>query len=508
MSLEIANNPTPDPAAARKHKPAPNKHGSVGQRAKRGAYLVVFGMVFSQFMRLASNLLLTRLLMPEAFGLMAMVNIFVSGINMFSDLGIRPSIVQNKLGDDPRFLNTAWTMQVMRGFGIWLVACLIAYPVALVYDMPELAWLLPVAAFGSVLLGFQSTKLYTAGRHLFVGRETLLDLICGIIGLLSMAVLAYIRRDVWSLVIGGLIGTALKTVLSHYFFPGPNNRFAWDRECLGELIRFGKWIFLSTIALFLANNADRLILGKLIVPALLGVYNIAFMISSLPQMMLKRLGSKIIFPVLSRKLDDTDREKLWNKMLKQQRRVAFFMAIPVLALAVAGDWIIRLGWTEPYHQAGWMLSLMSIGIWIAVLRTSVGPALLAVGKPQFTTYSQLGRIVWMGIASFAGYYIGAGFDPEGQPPVYALFGFLVAYSLAELPGYIITSFGRASEKLFTFTQDAWMTALFVLALGALVGGRYMMGWGVPFMPPDNAAQAFHELEVQYEAKRNKETNKD
>jgi hypothetical protein len=61
------------------------------------------------------DLILTRLLFPEAFGLMALVQVFMGGLQMFSDLGVNMSIIQSKRGEDPDFLNTAWTFQILRG---------------------------------------------------------------------------------------------------------------------------------------------------------------------------------------------------------------------------------------------------------------------------------------------------------------------------------------------------------------------------------------------------------
>ncbi|HZJ69863.1 MAG TPA: oligosaccharide flippase family protein, partial [Planctomycetota bacterium] len=87
----------------------------------------------SQLLRFASNIVLARLLFPEAFGLMAIVNALLQGLHLFSDIGIGPSIIQNARGNDPAFLNTAWTVQVVRGTVLWLVACAIALPAAIFY---------------------------------------------------------------------------------------------------------------------------------------------------------------------------------------------------------------------------------------------------------------------------------------------------------------------------------------------------------------------------------------
>lgn len=81
----------------------------------RGVAISLGTTVAQQLIRLGSNLILTRLLFPEAFGLMALVQTFMTGLAMFSDIGIGPSIIQNRRGEDPDFLNTAWTIQIGRG---------------------------------------------------------------------------------------------------------------------------------------------------------------------------------------------------------------------------------------------------------------------------------------------------------------------------------------------------------------------------------------------------------
>ncbi len=80
---------------------------SLVARAFRGAGLTVFGFGWGQMMRLASNLILTRILFPEAFGLMALISVFLMGLNMFSDVGVAPAILQSKRGDERSFLDTA-----------------------------------------------------------------------------------------------------------------------------------------------------------------------------------------------------------------------------------------------------------------------------------------------------------------------------------------------------------------------------------------------------------------
>ncbi|MCZ0901732.1 oligosaccharide flippase family protein, partial [Microcoleus sp. HI-ES] len=112
----------------------------------------------SQIIRFGSNLILTRLLLPELFGLMGLAYVFIAGINLFTDIGLGPSIIQNKRGEDPQFLNTAWTLQVIRSFFVWICLVIITQPVANFYEDPRLLWLVPIIGINSLIGGFKSTS--------------------------------------------------------------------------------------------------------------------------------------------------------------------------------------------------------------------------------------------------------------------------------------------------------------------------------------------------------------
>ena len=142
------------------------------KRALGGGMFVAGSYVFAQFARLLSNLVLTRLLYPEAFGVMALVMVVLVGLQMFSDVGIGPAISRSPRGDDPDFLNTAWTIEIIRGIALWLVCCAIAVPFARFYDAPEVVPYLIVAGFMTVVSGLTPMRVMTAERHLSLRQLT------------------------------------------------------------------------------------------------------------------------------------------------------------------------------------------------------------------------------------------------------------------------------------------------------------------------------------------------
>jgi hypothetical protein len=99
---------------------------------------------------------------PEVFGLASIVLTFIYGLQMFTDVGSGPAVVQSPRGDDEVFLDTVWSIQCIRGSMLFLASCAIAIPVSRFYDQPMLAWVIPAAGLGPVFDGFVATSLLSA----------------------------------------------------------------------------------------------------------------------------------------------------------------------------------------------------------------------------------------------------------------------------------------------------------------------------------------------------------
>ncbi|WP_371060667.1 oligosaccharide flippase family protein [Rhodosalinus sp. 5P4] len=354
---------------------------TLSARAGRGAVWTIGGVVASNFLRLASNLVLTRLLFPEAFGLMSLVQVFITGLAMFSDLGIRASIIQNDRSNEPAFLDTAWTLQVIRGFFLWLFAGVIALPLSAFYAEPMLAQLLPVVGLTALIAGFTPTRVHTANRDLVLGRMTLIDIGTQVVGLVITVILAWLLQSVWALALGTVLSAVLKQLLFMMLMEGHRNRLWIDRSCLGELVRFGKWIFLSTAAGFLVNHADRAILGKFITLEMLGIYSIGFFLASVPKLVGSPLGGKIVFPLYKQRPPWESFENK-RKIFHVRRLLTGGLLCLSAMLAWSGNWLVGFLYDERYAAAGPILVLVVISQLPAIVFGRYDSLLLAAGDSK------------------------------------------------------------------------------------------------------------------------------
>ncbi|WP_442498878.1 oligosaccharide flippase family protein [Methylobacter sp. sgz302048] len=364
---------------------------SLRKRTFKAGSWVLTGHLFSQFLRFGGNLILTRLLVPEMFGVMAIVNVILAGLAMFSDVGLLQNIVQSKRGEERDYLNTAWTIQIIRGFLIFFVTLVIS---ASLYYLNQFGYLSPDTAYGNAELplilavmsitaaisGFNSIQLSLLNRKLMMGKLVAIEVFSQLVGLVIMILWASRAHDVWALVFGNIIASGMKMILSHASDIGGRCRFCWDSEAVSEIFHFGKWVFGSSIFTFLIAQGDRLILGGLISPNELGVYGIAFFLATAFKDVVRKVMSSVFYPVLS-EVARTRPEDLKNVYYRMRSRLDIVVMIVVGGLASTGHVVIDLLYDERYQDAGWMLEILSFSI-VFLGTTMAGVCFMALGDSK------------------------------------------------------------------------------------------------------------------------------
>jgi len=434
--------------------------------AIKGAAWTIVSYGSSQIIRFASNLILTRLLLPELFGLVGLAYVFIIGINLFSDIGLGPSIIQNKRGEDPQFLNTAWTMQVIRSFLVWICLIIITKPVASFYGDDRLEWLIPVIGINTIIGGFNSTATSSLNRQMAVKRVVIFELGIQIVSTTVMIVWAWFDRSLWAIIAGSFTNTLVELVWSHFLIPGKSNRFAWDKEAAKEIFSYGKWIFLSTALFFLCSQADRLILGKIFTLTMLGIYGIAYTLGDMPRQVIIAISGRVIFPSISL-MAELPREELRAKILKNRKLILIPLAVGLAIFVSFGDQLILTLYRKEYTAASWMMPILALGIWHTTLYNIMGSCLLAVGKSQYPAIGNLLTFVNLCISIPLGYHL------KGN------LGAVIAIALGDLPTYAVIQYGLWREGLTCFWQDIQLTGLFLGVLATLIWCRVAFGLGLP-----------------------------
>ena len=362
---------------------------SLKQRFVGSAGWALAGHFMAQVLRFGSNLILTRLLAPEMFGVMSVAYTVFTGIAMISDVGLGAIASQSRRGDEPRFLNVLWVVQVVRGVLMTLIGLVLAWALSLdavhawlpaqsVYADSRVPLLIAAMSLCGILDGFQSTRIFWARRNLSISSLTKMELACQVATTTFILVWAWVSPSIWALAVGWLFGEALRGVLSHIVLPGPANRFEWERAAFLEIMHFGKWVLISSPLSFLLTSGDRLLLGAFLGAQAMGLYSIAVLLVVALQSAILKVVGVAVQPALSEVVRDKPHE-LKKTVYRIRGPLGMACLIPAGALFVLGDTVIGLLYDKRYAGAGWMLS--AVALTLAVTQLNVfDQCLIALGR--------------------------------------------------------------------------------------------------------------------------------
>jgi len=425
---------------------------SLKKRLINGTSWVFMGYGLSMSLRFGSSLVLTRLLFPEIYGVMSIVWSFLYAVAMLSDVGAGSAVIQSSKGDDIDFLNTAWCLQVIRGVFICLVCVVAGWPMALLYDKPELALVIPVLGITAIFQGFQSTKALTLQRQVNLKRLTMLDLLVQIITILLTIVCAYYWKSVWALVPGPLMGELVRAFVSHRLLSDYNNKLQFNRQNFREIFGFGRWVFMSSAFYFFSRQSDRFLLGYFAGLSFLGIYSVAAQIIDAIENLVTKLNHSVLYPTLSKiKEDKVKFKEVFYKIRFFYELVGF----PLLGLLVIlSPMIIGVLYDDRYHEAGWIMQILLCKVALYAMFTSCETCLVALGQPRYSSMRNGCKMVWVIV---------------GIPIAWTyadLQGVLLVLVSAELPSVLFFWPAMARMGVLRIRRELFPLVMFILGASA------------------------------------------
>lgn len=428
---------------------APQERG----RLRRGAAIEFGTFGLQQILRLGSNLLLTRWLFPEAMGLSILVGTVVLGLSMLSDMGTRECVIRSPRGEEPLFLNTAFTLLAVRGLVLGVLLVVLAQPAAWFFKEPQLRNLIYLSALQTVISCLHSTSTFTLRRRLVLGRLNAFELAIFFITLGVTLPWAYVSRSVWPLVGGNFVGTCLYTVGTHMFSVGYRNRFQWDPAAAREISQFGRWIFGSSAASFAGSQIDRILFGRFSGAAWLGIYSIAVNLSEALASVVSRMIGSLLYPALGR-MSTAAPEEIGRAYYHFRLRLDLLSMLGSGFLGGFGGWIIYALWDSRYSGAAWMLQILCVRVALGALASPAETCLTAQGLPRFGFLRSLSRGITSAVAIPVGYHF------------YGVPGVIWAGVVSELPSFFVVWPALYRRNQLRISRELLAVALFVVAFGA------------------------------------------
>ena len=307
----------------------------------------LFERVGAQIVTLIVSIILARSLLPDDFGLIALITIFITISNVFIQSGLGTALIQKKSSDSIDF-STVFFVSLSIATLIYIILFLVAPFIASFFNLPELKNILRVLSLTLFPFSFNSIQnAYVIKtmqfKKMFVCNITS-SIISGIIGI----VMALLNFGAWALV-GQQLSSSIIVCLLMWFTVKWRPRLTFSLERLKSLFSFGWKLLLSSLINTLYNELYSLIIGKKYTSEILGYFNRG---KQFPSLIVSNIDSAIqtvMLPVYSSSQDNQQRLK---QMMRRSIVVSSFIIFPAMAgLAAVAESLISFVLTDKWLPA-------------------------------------------------------------------------------------------------------------------------------------------------------------
>lgn len=336
---------------------------------------------FTRVIAFARMAILARILIPAQFGLFGIAMLVLAFLEILVETGINVFLIQEKENID-EYINTAWVVSIIRGLIISLVIFLAAKPISIFFEAPGSLNLLCLLALVPLIRGLINPSIVKFQKELRFQKEFWFKSSIFLFDAGVTVILALTIRSASSLVWGLIAGAVLEVLLS-FIYTRPIPKFSLEVVKIRRIISRGKWMTGAGIFQYLFRQGDDAVVGRILGTTSLGLYQVAYKISSLPISEVADVAARVTFPVYMK--ISKNRKRLKGAFYKTLLVVSV-LAIPFgLIIFFFSREIILVILGDQWLEAVPVLKVLSI---YGIIRAIINPSLtvfLAVKKQELVT---------------------------------------------------------------------------------------------------------------------------
>lgn len=422
-------------------------------KAASAATWLVGGKLLARLTDLATLLVLARLLGPAEFGIVALAMTPIYIVEVVTDLPIAQALVRLRRVTRAN-LDTAFTLSLLRGCGVAVIASLISVPFARFGEDSRLVPLICALSFGSAIRAVGSPAMIVFIRRIDFKRDFFIDLAGRLVTFATAGALAALTRSYWALAVGTLVGPVVSTALSYLFAPHRPRLMIRDWHIFANIMGWHS----CTQALAAFNwQSDRLMLGGFASLAEFGRYSVSDNLAATPQQVL--IGPLLRAWLPSFANVQAEPERLRQAYKKASTATLMIGAPAYVGLAMLAHPAVLLALGTQWSQAVPLVTWLALS---GIMVLPLGPlssVAICLGRAQFITLQAavecLVRIPVLILAISQAGVMGAVVARLALSLIMGLSGMIVVKMLLNLP---------VREQLYTLGRPLAATGIMGLAL--------------------------------------------
>lgn len=349
---------------------------SLGRKAASSAVFLGVSQGVRLVLTVLSTVIISRLLAPDDYGVMAMAAPFVGFILLFQDFGLSAATIQAREMTAERSNALFWINMALSG--AIFVLLLAAAPLAgWFYGDARAGYVVAASAVGVLLSGTAMQHGALLNRDMRFFALSAIDVANAVVTFLGALIAAWFLRNYWALWIGTMAGTLVQVVLTWLATPWrPSWRATFSGT--GQMTRFGGSLTGFNVINYVARNADSVLIAKFAGTAALGLYDRSYKLMMLPLQTINGPLGRLMLPVLSRLMDEPER---YRRAFVMAVRALMLVAVPGIAVAAATSdrlMIFLLG--EPWAAAGPIFFWLGLASLVQPVANATGWLFISSGR--------------------------------------------------------------------------------------------------------------------------------
>lgn len=352
-------------------------------------------------MRLVSTVVLTRILAPDAFALIGISATFLFVMEMITDVGFRGYILKHENIRENRFLDNLWTLQVIRGFVLYFILLLAAYPISLFFDIDGLLIAVIITSHGLILKGVCSLAPFLADRRNNAAKPMLIRFLANALSTTVIISTAAFWESKWCIIVGQLYVPLITTVLSYLAYSNSRHSFHFNKEQSKQFWQWSKFIMPSSIMTIAITQSDKAFLGKTLSEESLGLYYIALNLAMIAETFVIDFARRVISPALSHKRHSDEgkqqRHSLADVFYWSKNKIILLMSCGLGLACGFTELIVTIVYDDRYAYVAVFLSILLVRPALALLSYPIESMLMVQGIAKSTLHGNIARLAWITI---------------------------------------------------------------------------------------------------------------
>jgi O-antigen/teichoic acid export membrane protein len=357
------------------------------QKIAQGGFWIFSLKIARKAFSLIRLIIIGRILAPSDFGLMGIALLTMSAIETFSQTGYREALIQRKK-EVKGYLDTAWTVLIIRGLLIFIILYFAAPYIALFFHTPEVKPIIQVLGLITFLQAFSNIGIIFFHKELEFNKVFIYHFLGTFTNFFVAVIAAIILRSVWALVLGLFAEKIISLIISYFIHPY-RPRLSGNIEKAKELFGFGRWILGSSALVFIGEHIDDIFVGKVLSAIALGFYQMGYRISNMLETEITQVISSVTFPGYAKIQDkQTSLQKAYFRIMRLTTAISIPITAGIVLLApeftgifLGQKWLPIVPVMQLLAIAGLMKSIVSTG----------SPLFNGSGYPNYEFYMQLIR---------------------------------------------------------------------------------------------------------------------